>query len=133
MRPTRLAAFALALLLAAGCGDILHELDNANEVAGKASGNRLPPAPGKAPAAVKPALPGATPPGPEGEEKTGPTVLSRVQGWLGLAEDRKDGRLPPDPNDPMVICRLAGSNSFMLKSGCLNRRGTVVASKGVPH
>ena len=51
----------------------------------------------------------------------------------GLGDAPKDSRRPPDHNDPMVSCRLGGSISFMLKSGCVNRRGTVIASKGVPH
>ena len=133
MRTTRLAAFALALLLAVGCGEILGELDNANNLAGKPGGNRTSPAPGKPEAATNPALPGAPPPGPEGEGKTLTTVLSQAKDWLGLGEDAKSRRLPPDPNDPLVLCRLGGSNSFMLKSGCLNRQGTVVANKGTPH
>ena len=133
MRTTRLAAFALALLLAVGCGEILGELDNANNLAGKPTGNRTSPAPGNPGAVPNPALPGAPKPGPEGEGKTLTTVLSQAKDWLGLGEDAKKRRLPPDPNDPMVLCRLGGSNSFMLKSGCLNRRGTVVASKGVAH
>jgi len=133
MRTTRLAAFALAMLLAVGCGEILGELDNANDLAGKPGGNRTSPAPGKPEAATNPALPGAPPPGPEGEGKTLTTVLSQAKDWLGLGEDAKSRRLPPDPNDPLVLCRLGGSNSFMLKSGCLNRQGTVVANKGTPH
>jgi hypothetical protein len=131
MRSTRLAALALALLLAVGCGEILGELDNANNLAGKPTGNRQSPAPGKSGAVTNPAPPGA--PLPEGEGKTLTTALSQAKDWLGLGEDAKKRRLPPDPNDPMVLCRLGGSNGFMLKSGCLNRRGTVVASKGVAH
>ena len=133
MRRTRLAAFALALLLAVGCGEILGELDNANNLAGKPGGNRTSPAPGNPGAVPNPALPGAAKPGPEGEGKTLTTVLSQAKDWLGLGEDAKSRRLPPDPNDPLVLCRLGGSNSFMLKSGCLNRQGTVVANKGTPH
>jgi hypothetical protein len=133
MRTTRLAAFALALLLAVGCGEILGELDNANNLAGKPGGNRTSPAPGNPGAVPNPALPGAPKPGPEGEGKTLTTVLSQAKDWLGLGEDAKSRRLPPDPNDPLVLCRLGGSNSFMLKSGCLNRQGTVVANKGTPH
>ncbi len=133
MRTTRLAAFALALLLAVGCGEILGELDNANTLAGKPTGNRTSPTPGKPGAATNPAPPGAPRPGPEGEGKTLTTVLSQAKDWLGLGEDAKNRRLPPDPNDPMVLCRLGSSNSFMLKSGCLNRRGVVVANKGVAH
>jgi hypothetical protein len=133
MRRTRLAAFALALLLAVGCGEILGELDNANNLAGKPGGNRTSPAPGNPGAVPNPALPGAPKPGPEGEGKTLTTVLSQAKDWLGLGEDAKSRRLPPDPNDPLVLCRLGGSNSFMLKSGCLNRQGTVVANKGTPH
>jgi len=132
MRTTRLAALALASLLAVGCGEILGELDNANNLAGKPGGNRASPAPGKPGAVTNPDPPGASP-GPEGEGKTLTTVLSQAKDWLGLGEDAKNRRLPPDPNDPMVLCRLGGSNSFMLKSGCLNRRGAVVANKGVPH
>jgi len=132
MRTTRLAAFALTLLLAVGCGQILGELDNANNLAGKPGGNRKSAAPGKPGAATNPAPPGA-PPGPEGEGKSLTTVLSQAKDWLGLGEEAKNRRLPPDPNDPMVLCRLGSSNSFMLKSGCLNRRGVVVANKGVAH
>jgi len=132
MRTTRLAAFALTLLLAVGCGQILGELDNANNLAGKPGGNRKSAAPGKPGAATNPAPPGAAP-GPEGEGKSLMTVLSQAKDWLGLGEEAKNRRLPPDPNDPMVLCRLGSSNSFMLKSGCLNRRGVVVANKGVAH
>jgi len=132
MRTTRLAAFALTLLLAVGCGQILGELDNANNLAGKPGGNRKSAAPGKPGAATNPAPPGAAP-GPEGEGKSLTTVLSQAKDWLGLGEEAKNRRLPPDPNDPMVLCRLGSSNSFMLKSGCLNRRGVVVANKGVAH
>ena len=132
MRTTQLAAFALASFLAVGCGQILGELDNANNLAGKPGGNRKSPAPGKPGAVTNPAPPGAAP-GPEGEGKSLTTVLSQAKDWLGLGEEAKNRRLPPDPNDPMVLCRLGSSNSFMLKSGCLNRRGVVVANKGVAH
>ena len=133
MRPIRPAALVLAALLASGCGEIFGELDHANDLASKPSGNRPPAAaPGGALAAKSP--PSAAGPAATGaEQEAAPTVLARVQGWLGLEGARQDGRRPPDPNDPMVLCRIGGSSSFMLKSGCLNRRGTVVAGKGVPH
>jgi hypothetical protein len=137
MRTPRFAALALAALLAAGCGDILDEINNANDLASKPSGNRPSPAAGQArppgKVAVKPgaAAPAGAP--KPAEAKPGKGLIAQVQAWLGLGDGSRDGRLPPDPNDPMVICRLDGSSSFMLKSGCLHRRGSVVASKGVPH
>lgn len=123
-------AFTLALLTAVGCGEILGEVDRANELASKPTGNRPAPAAG----AVRPGAKRPTPP-PAQEEAPGAAekLVSQVQSLLGLGGAPKDGRLPPDPNDPMVLCRLDGSTSFMLKSGCIHRRGTVVASKGVPR
>jgi len=139
MRPIRLSALAVALFLAAGCGDILHELDNANDLASKPSGNRPPQGPASTPAPGSAAPPGAAsaaakPPaaGPAAPKES-PGVVAQVESWLGLGDAPKDSRRPPDPNDPMVSCRLGGSLSFTLKSSCVNRRGTVLASKGVPH
>ena len=126
----RLAALALAGLLVSACGDILDEVDKANELASKPSGNRpVAPVPGAKPGAAPPSQAGP----PAKAEGEGPGLLDRVQGLLGLGEPREGSRLPPDPNDPMVLCRLDGSTGFMLKSGCINRRGTVLASKGVPR
>jgi hypothetical protein len=150
MRPIPLAALALAALLAAGCGDILRELDTANDLASTPSGNKPPPAganpgakpapgaaPAAAPAAATPGAPAAAatkPPGAAPEApKEPPGLIAQILAWVGLGGAPKDSRRPPDPNDPMVSCRLGGSLSFMLKSGCINRRGTVIASKGVPH
>ena len=138
MRANRIAALAVAALLAAGCGDILREIDHANDLAGQPSGNRPPPAAGKAPASgAAPATP--APPPAAAASKPAPAadaadegLVARVEGWLGLGSD-ENARRPPDPNDPMVLCRLEGTSGFMLKSGCINRRGTVVANKGVPH
>ncbi len=121
MRASRIAPLALSALLAAGCSDIMSELDNATVQASKPGGNSPPPAQ-PAPGAAK----------AEEKEKEGPSVIARVQGMLGMGEPLEAGRIPKDPNDPMVVCRLGGSTSFMLKSGCLNRLGTVVSSKGVP-
>ena len=138
MRTYRLAALATAALLAAGCGDIFREIDHANDLASQPSGNRPPPAAGKAPATgAAPVTPAAPPaaagpnakPAADGAENG---LVARVEGWLGLGSD-ENVRRPPDPNDPMVLCRLDGTSGFMLKSGCINRRGTVVANKGVPH
>lgn len=115
-----LAALVAVALLGAGCGEILNEVDKANELAGKPSGNRpAGPAPGEK------AAPKA--------EAEGPGLVDRVQGLLGWKEPGEGGRRPPDPNDPMVLCKLNGSTGYMLKSGCVNRRGTVLASKGVPR
>jgi hypothetical protein len=122
MRGSRIALLALAAFLVAGCGDINRELDNANKAAGIPGGNSPPPAqpaPGDAKAA-------------DAKEKESPSVIARVQGMLGMGDPKEAGHAPKDPNDPMVVCRLGGSTSFMLKSGCLNRLGTVVSSKGVP-
>jgi hypothetical protein len=119
MGPFRLTALVLAASLAGGCGQILDEIDHANEIAGKPGGGNLKgkPAPGQKSSAP--------------EEASGPGLLARVEGWLGLGEkDERAGRAPRDPNDPMVICRLGPSTAFMLKSSCLNRKGTVVADKG---
>ncbi len=115
----RLTVLVLAASLASGCGQILDEIDHANEIAGKPGGGKQ---------AGKPA-PGQKSPAPQ--EASGPTLLARVEGWLGLGE-KEDGarRVPRDPNDPMVVCRLGPSTAFMLKSSCLNRKGTVVSSKG---
>jgi hypothetical protein len=133
MRSPRLALLVMLALLGAGCGEILKEIDNANDLAGKPTGNRPGAAPGKAPAAARSGTPApAGAPKPE-ETKEAPGIVAQVQAWLGLDGEAKDRRRPPDPNDPMVVCRLGGSTSFMLKSGCLNRSGSVVASKGVPH
>ncbi|CAG1006971.1 hypothetical protein MYXO_03531 [Myxococcaceae bacterium] len=114
--PFRYAVLAFIGIAASACGEIFGEVDKANDLASKPSGNR--------PAAA------AAVPEPEPEA---PGIVDRVQGLLGMGEPAKPGRRPPDPNDPMVLCRLGGSNSYMLKSGCINRRGTVVASKGPAH
>ncbi len=122
---------ALALLASAGCGEILGEVDRANELASKPTGNRPPPPAGAArPGMKRP----ATPPAEEsGDEGVVAKLVSQAQSMLGLGGKDEHRRLPPDPNDPMVMCRLGGSTSFMLKSGCINRRGSVIASKGVPR
>lgn len=115
-----LPALALAALLTAGCGDILHEIDGANDLAGKPTGSRPAGAPSQAP--------------PAAAAESGPAaLLARMKGWVGLAEEPNGQRRPRDPNDPMVTCRVEGSTRFMLKSGCIAQQGTVVATKGVPH
>lgn len=134
MRLHRLAALGFAALLAAGCGEILAEIDHANDLAGKPSGNRPPPAAGRPPEkGPAPTAATARTGRADGASETEQSLVSRLEGWLGLGSGAKDDRRPPDPNDPMVLCRLDGSTGFMLKSGCVNRRGTVVANKGVPH
>jgi hypothetical protein len=137
MRQVRLASLALAALLSAACGDVLHELDAANELASKPGGNRPVPVTGQpspGPGGAAPATPAGAaavkPAAPAAEE---PGILARVEGWLGIGGAQQNARRPPDPNDPMVVCRLGGSASFMLKSGCVNRQGVVVANKGAAH
>lgn len=128
-RRSRVAAAALVGLLATGCGEILDEMDKANDLAGKAASARAASA---APGA-KPGPPGAREQAAAEAAAEGPGLLDRAKGLLGLSDAKEGGRRPPDPNDPMVLCKLNGSTGYMLKSGCVNRRGTVLASKGVPR
>lgn len=135
---SRIVPFLLVALLLGGCGGILDELDNANELAGKPTGLRPPEPKGAKPGAVtkstKAPSGAATAPSakPEEEGMTVASLYEQAKGLVGLAPETEGGRLPPDPNDPMVLCRLSGSTGYMLKSGCINRKGSVIASKGVP-
>ena len=121
MRNGRLRTLALlaALGLAAGCGEILDEVDKANDLAGKPTGMRVGPAP----------VPEKSEP-----EEASPGVVAQLQGWveqqLGTKPPEKPGR---DPDDRLVSCRVAGTTSYMLRSACLSRAGTVVADKGKPR
>lgn len=132
MHAPRFAALALAALLAGGCGDILREIDHANDLASAPSGGRSQPA-RSGPSAPATATREAPPAHAQGSADDGPGLVARAKAWIGLADADRPGRRPPDPNDPMVLCRLDGASGFMLKSGCINRRGTIVANKAPAH
>lgn len=131
-----LSGIAIAATLSLGCGDILKEIDNANDLAGKPTGMRpgaAPPKPGAGPpktGASGATAPGAKPGAASEEPDTITRLVSQVKQLLGLEPEDGRRRSRPDPNDPMVLCRLPGSTGYMLKSGCINRQGRVIASKG---
>jgi len=127
MKPRALRHLLPACLVVAlsACGEINAELDKANELAGQPMGGQGSAAKAAAREKAQEEQPGEAPEGGAASE-----ILASVKGWI----DEATGNAPPprpghDPDDPVVSCRLGGSTSWMLKSACLSRSGTVLREK----
>ncbi len=66
-------------------------------------------------------------------KKKDPTLVERVQAWLGLAEEEPGKKAvepdspPPDPENVLVRCQLDGSLTFLRKFDCQLRGGKVAS------